>query len=147
MATYSFLNVHASLAGPGGTIALGSGSGSAEEGIKITPKEPLNDLKVGADGTPMNSLRATKAGTVSISLLKTSPTNNLLMALLNFQRTSAALHGQNVLVITDVARGDVAACRSVAFQKVPDIAYAKDGNMIEWLFDAGIIDETLGAGT
>ena len=43
--TYSFLDVKASLVGPGGSISLGSGSGNAEEGISV---EPVARRAVGA---------------------------------------------------------------------------------------------------
>ena len=49
MATYSFLNVAASITGPGGSFQMGSGAGSAEEGIEITHSDK-NVQTIGADG-------------------------------------------------------------------------------------------------
>jgi hypothetical protein len=144
--TYSFLDVHAALVGPGGSITLGSGSGNAEEGISIEPVAEMNRMTIGADGTPMHSLSADKSGRIIIRFLKTSPTNQKLTALHNFQRTTSSNHGQNTLTITNNISGDVYTCQLVAFAKVPNNTYARDAGIIEWNFDAGIIDPSLGSG-
>lgn len=144
MHTYSFLDVHATIVGPGGAISLGSGAGNAEEGITIEPSEDINTMTIGADGQPMHSLHANKSGKIMVKLLKTSPVNSLLSAMYAFQTASGATHGQNNLRISNSATGDNIICRAVAFEKAPSIIYAKDGGMNEWTFAAGIIDRLLG---
>lgn len=146
MPTYSFLNVHATIVGPGGAIPLGAGSGNAEEGISIEPGTEMNNMMIGADGQGMHSLRADKSAKIVIRLLKTSPINGLLSAMLNLQRLSAATHGQNVIAIADILRGDVYTAKQTAFAKVPSNTYAKDGNIIEWNFDSISCDFLLGPG-
>lgn len=143
---YSFLDVQATITGPGGGFPVGAGAGAATEGISIEYEEDKDRLVVGADGSPMHSLNASKAGRISIRLLKTSPTNDLLEQLYNFQTTSSLFHGQNVLVITNVVTGDVYTCTSVAFQKFPRNDYAKEAGMLEWTFTAGYVDVLLGSG-
>lgn len=144
--TYSFLNVSAVLAGPGGVIQLGAGSGASKEGISISFVDDTDKMDIGSDGSGMHSLRASKGGTLSVRLLKTSPTNNLLTTMFNFQRASAALHGTNVVTITDNVRGDLYVASQVAFAKHPDNTYSEDGNMLEWRFNAIRIEPVLGAG-
>lgn len=144
MATYSFLSCTATLSGPGGEIDLGYGAGVAEEGITVARAEDANGMQVGADGSVMHSMHAAKHGTVTVRLLKTSPTNALLMEMMNYQRSSPANWGQNNITVRDAARGDGHTCQICAFKKVPDLAYAKDGNTVEWTFDAGMIDSVLG---
>lgn len=147
MATYSFLDCTASITGPGGSFSLGYGAGNSEEGITVSMTEDKNTMTIGADGSGMHSLHAGKSGRVTIRLLKTSPVNQKLMNLYNFQTTASANHGQNVISIRDIQRGDVITARQAAFVKVPDITYAKDGNTHEWMFDAVYIDPKLGTGT
>lgn len=144
--TYSFLDVQASIVGPGGSFALGSGSGAAEEGISVTPSEDMNNMAVGADGSAMHSLHADRSGRIAVRLLKTSPVNGLLATMLALQRSSAANHGINQISIVNLNTGDVITCQQVAFAKVPDLNYAKEGGINEWLFDAGIITPALGNG-
>lgn len=145
-ATYSFLDVKCSITGPGGGFSLGSGSGNSEEGITVEPSEELNTMTIGADGQPMHSLHANKSGKVSVRLLKTSPVNAQLASMLAFQRASGANHGQNTLSVVNIVSGDTITCQAVAFSKWPTLNYAKEGGTNEWSFDAGIIDQGLGAG-
>ena len=146
MSTYSFLDVNASISGPGGSFRLGSGTGAAEEGITVAMTEEKNTMTVGADGKVMHSLHAGKSGKVTVRLLKTSPVNAQLSQLYQLQAQSSAVWGVNTMTVNDVARGDVVSCRDVAFAKHPDLVYAKDGNVNEWEFMAGYIDQLLGSG-
>lgn len=146
MATYSFLDVNASLVGPGGAINIGSGAANSEEGITIVPSDDIDKMAIGADGTPMHSLLANKSGTITVTLQKTSPVNQKLMALYNVQTASPASHGQNTISVVTKLGQDVVTARSVAFKKVPDLTYAAEGGTNEWQFNAGIIDRALGSG-
>ena len=148
MATYSFLNVSASLTGVGGSINLASGAGVAEEGITIDAMEDKNVMTIGADGEGMHSMVASRAGTITVRLLKTSPVNAKLQVMFNRQTSPGSLgHGSNTVVIRDSVRGDVITCTGVAFKKLPSITYAKEGGMQEWTFDAIKTTYMLGVGT
>ncbi|MFC0228680.1 DUF3277 family protein [Serratia aquatilis] len=144
MSTYSFIDVSASLVGPTGVIDLGYGSATSEEGITVTMAEAKNTMTAGADGEVMHSLHAGKSGTLSVTLLKTSPTNKKLSLAYNAQSQSSALWGNNVITVRNSASGDTTVARSVAFQKQPDHANAKVGNTVTWVFDCGKIDQVLG---
>lgn len=144
MATYSFMNVSASIVGPGGSFSLGYGSGVAEEGITTEMNGEKDVLTIGADGTPMHTLKADKSGKATVRLLKVSSVNAQLQAMYDAQSQSASLWGQNVITITDSNSGDVISCRSVAFAKSPAKTYAEEAGMMEWEFNAGTIDAVLG---
>lgn len=144
MSTYSFLDVTATLVGPGGVISLGSGAGISEEGISIEPTGEMGTMMIGADGSGQHSLSGDKSGRIVVRVLKTSPVNAKLNAMSQFQRASAEAYGQNTLVITDTSRGDVVTCRQVAFAKVPSLTFAREAGMNEWEFNAVIIDPALG---
>lgn len=143
--TYSFLDVNAGIVGPGGAFSLGNGAGVSEEGISFSATEDIGAMTIGADGTGMHSLHADKSGKVTVRLLKTSPTNQLLSALYAFQTASGAAYGQNTIVCVDKSRGDVTTCSQVGFAKKPDLTYAKDGGTIEWVFNAVVINTVLGS--
>ncbi|HEE9903249.1 TPA: DUF3277 family protein [Citrobacter freundii] len=144
MATYSFLDVTASLTGPTGVIDLGQGSANSEEGITQTMGGNKNTMTIGADGEVMHSLRADKSGTITVTLLKTSPVNKKLSLAYNAQSQSSATWGNNVIVIRNTASGDISTARSCAFQKQPDFNNAKEGGTVAWVFDCGKIDQLLG---
>lgn len=144
MGSYSFQDVTATLVGTSGTIDLGYGSSVAEEGITIAYANPRNKMRVGADGEGMNSLLANKSGTVTVRLLKTSPVNAKLSQLYNEQSLSSSAWGQNLITIEQKVAGDKTLCRSCAFQKHPDLTYATEADIIQWVFDVVKIDALLG---
>lgn len=146
MATYSFLNVVAAMFGPGGSVNLGVGAATDKEGITVEFLEDAGKLTVGSDGAGMQSLLANKSAKITVRLLKTSPTNALLTAMYNLQRTAALLWGQNVITLTDIARGDAYTASEVAFVKHPKNDYKEEGGVLEWEFIAVKCDPILGVG-
>lgn len=146
MATYSFLNVGCSIAGPGGVVDLASGASAAEEGITIEPIEPKNVMQVGADGQGQHSLIASDAAKVTVRLLKTSPKNALLMAMYNIQSASASLWGQNVITTVDSGRNDLIVSQACAFNTVPTLNYQKEAGVNEWVWDSIKTNRILGTG-
>src|SRR4051812_10193996 len=141
------MDVSATIVGPGGTFALGYGSCTAEEGISTAMVENKNTMTIGADGCVMHSLHAGNGATVTIRFLKTSGTNQLLQQMFDLQKTSSAYWGLNTIVISDPARGDQISCTNCAFQRFAGINYAKEGGMMEWVFDVGRLEAILGDGT
>lgn len=144
MATYSFQDVSATLVAPTGVISLGYGEATAEEGITITRASDKNTMTIGSDGEGMHSLHADKSGQITLRYLKTAPINAKLMAMYDAQSLSSALWGKNLIEVTQSAAGDIATGRSCAFKKAPDLKYAKDGDIVEWVFDVIKIDTILG---
>jgi hypothetical protein len=143
--TYSFLDINCSITGPGGSFSLGQGAGAAEEGITIERTGDKDTMTIGADGTPMHSLHADKSGRITVRILKTSPSNALLQAMYDVQSLTSANWGYNVILVSDLSRGDTTAARACAFVKFPNIVYAKEGGINEWVFNSGYIDAVLGA--
>lgn len=144
--TYSFMSVVASIVGPNGAFSIGYGSGNDDGGITVEYAEDRGALTTGADGTPMHTLHASRAGRCSVRLLKTSPTNALLNAMFNADSAGPENWGQNTITISDVNRGDLWALSAVSFQRHPTTVYAKEGTMMEWTFLAGTVEALLGAG-
>lgn len=142
--TYSFIDVQASLVGPGGSFRLGYGEATADEGITIATANDKNTMTVGSDGSVMHSLRADNSGQVTLRYLKTAPINARLMALYNAQKIDSRLWGKNVITVSQSVAGDIATAIQCAFKKVPDLTYATEGGIVEWVFDAGRIEEMLG---
>lgn len=140
--TYSFLDTHCAITGPGGAFSITNGA--AKEGITFAMREDKNKLDIGADGSGIHSLRADNSGTITVRLLKNSPTNALLSAMYNLQKTASALWGQNVISCVS-SIGDAITATGVAFKKQPAVTYAEEAQMLEWEFEAIAIDELLAA--
>lgn len=146
MASYSFLDVNATIAGPGGIFNMAAGASAAEEGITVEATEDKNVMTIGADGRGQHSLVASDAATVTVRLLKTSPVNAQLMAMYDLQSASSSLWGQNVITVVDSGRNDYTVLQAVAFKKKATLTYAKEGGMMEWTFDAIKSNSILGTG-
>lgn len=144
MPGYSFMDVSATLSGPGGFIDVGAGSASAEEGVLVAMNGASNTMTVGADGEGMHSLHSAKSGTVTVNLLKTSPVNKKLSLLFNAQSQSSAIWGNNVIVLRNSASGDQVTASGCAFQKQPDWQNAHAAGTVAWVFDCLKIDQILG---
>lgn len=144
MATYSFNDVVASIAGPTGAVPFGYGNAVADEGISIAMAGDKNTMTIGADGGGMHSLHADKSGHITVRLLKTSPINAALQLMYDTQTASSALHGKNTITVAHATSGDIHTASQCAFKKKPDIKYSKDGDILEWSFDAVKVDSILG---
>ena len=133
----------ANITGVGGSIDLGNGAATSDEGLS------LQWAAIKHDGDRrrwrgMHSLHADKSGTITVNLLKTSPTNAKLSVMYNAQSLSSATRGNNVIVIRNKSSNDVTTARGVAFKKLPDWQNAKDGNTVARVFDCIKIDQLLG---
>jgi hypothetical protein len=146
MATYSFVDTKATLVGAGGTALLGDGAAAAKEGITAEFLEDKDNMLVGADGAYIHSMRASKAGRVTVRLIKSSPMNAALSAMYLAQTLSTRLWGKNLLTVTNIVTGDNYLCRGVAFQKHTGVTWAEDANYNEWAFNVGHMDPILGVG-
>lgn len=144
MATYSFTDVRATLTGATGFVDLGYGSAAAKEGITVSLASERDVMTVGADGEVMHSMKADKSGTVTVRLMATSSANAKLQAMFDAQALSSSAWGQNVITIVNKGNDETTVCRSVAFQKQPDIVYAEEGQIREWVFNCGKIDTVTG---
>jgi hypothetical protein len=145
--TYSFANFFVSISGPGGAFAIGGpDTGSAEEGFTVEQADDSNTLTLGSDGSAMNSMHSSRAGTVTVHLLKTSPINAKLSAMFSFQRQLSFNWALNVLSARDIALGDSYSCSGVAFKRHANNAWSKTGNILVWPFDVAILDPLLGPG-
>jgi hypothetical protein len=135
-----------SIVGPNGSFSLGAGAGDAEGGISVVMVEDKDTMTIGADGAVMHSLHAGKGATITVRLLKTSPTNALLSAMYAADTVGSATFGYNTISIRDMARNDTIVCQQSAFAKFADVTYAKDGGEMVWTFHSGVVDFILGSG-
>ena len=134
--TYSFADIFVTIAGGGGVVQLGYGSGAAEEGLTFEPIDERTKMTIGADGSGMHSLIQSRAARMIVRLLKTSPANAQLHGMFTTQSASSLLWGQNLVTLTNAVSGDQYSAAGTAFTKEPPNLWAKEANIIEWEFMA-----------
>jgi len=141
---YSFFDVVATISGPGGSGTLSDG-GVANEGISVEFNERVT-TQYGADGNWIHVLHAAKGGRVTIRLMKNGLANALLNGIFDFDTSSSANTGQNVITVVNPVTGDSWTAIGCAGVKKPNVSYATEATSLEWVFNAGIIDGVFGSG-
>ena len=144
MSAYSFMDTHCVLTSADGVVDVGYGAAVAEEGITVAMGGDKNTMTIGADGKGMHSLHCDNSGQVTLRLLKTSPTNAKLMNVYNSQKSNTKKWGKNTITLNHSGSGDNITASKCAFKKAPDYENAKDGKLVEWIFDSIEIEEILG---
>ncbi len=142
--TYSFLDVTASVQGPGGGYMISEG-GVANGGITIETNDRVTTVW-GCDGEFMHSLHAARGGRVTVRCMRTGRANADLSKTFNFDSQSSANTGRNTITIQDHQRGDNWTIEGAAIVKIPTNAYGTEGGEVEWVFQAGIITGWFGTG-
>ncbi len=144
---YSFVQNTLTVSGPNGSFTLGGpDTAAADEGFSWSYAE--NEQAGGADGSAMNSFNANLRGKLTVRLQKVSPVNKQLSDLFSADRANLGVNwGQNVFTHRDVIRGDLIVGVQGAFTKFPNINVPKIAGTIEWEFDIGQIDASLGPGS
>jgi hypothetical protein len=146
MKAYSFRDVSCTFKAPEGTFGLGMGTGVGEEGISFEKVEDRNTMMLGIYGDVIHFLHTSDASIVRVRLLKTSVSNGLLTKVYKEQFGHSPQWGQNLISLTDGARGDKVVASEVAFAGEPNLVFAKLGGLNEWVFHAGHLEATLDGG-
>lgn len=130
--TYSFLDsviviTHPSLSIP--ITVTGEGAGS----VTVTMRDDRTAMDVAADGAVMVSKMAGNTGSVSIVVQQTSLVHKKLLALFNQLVIAApSLWAQATMTIKNITDGTGHLCTGIAFGKVPDKTYTKQGGSVTW---------------
>lgn len=102
-------------------------------------------LKEGADGSPAISYkRGARGGTITVTLLQTSLSNNYLSGLLFNQKALGGASSTVPILIRNAQGGQVVSMARAAFQKEPTVSYGAEVNNVEWTFVGQLFAEFAG---
>ena len=141
--SYSFLDVKASVSGPGGSFSL-SDFELSDEGVTLAQTADKNTLTTGANGDGMHSMKASRAVRATVTLLKTGNGNAQLNAMYRYQAVSSARWGQNIITITNAVTGDSVTLTAGAFVRQTDLGYKTEGGVNVWAYDVIDSEQILG---
>lgn len=99
-------------------------------------------LTVGADGESARAKSADKSGTVRITLLQTSQSNDVLSAFA--AQDEATGLGTGPLMVKDAFGTTLVMAAQAWIQKLPDVEFGKETGSREWAFQAGELAVALG---
>jgi len=132
--TYSFLDsviiLAHSLIVPAGLITL-SGEGIGKATVSMRDERTIMDTA--ADGSVMISKIAGNTGTVAIDLQQTSLGHKALLSLYNLViLADPTMWAQAALTMRNITDGTSHIATGVAFTKLPDKTYQKEGQHVTW---------------
>lgn len=96
----------------------------------------------GAGGEHARSKSSDRSGTITLTLMQTSISNDYLSQMMTDDETSNS--GKRTLNIIDANGDTVVICSEIWVQQAPTIEYGKDLGDREWTLEAGDIDIIVG---
>jgi hypothetical protein len=113
----------------GGNIITGFADGTF---LNVERDEDTWNKVVGADGSVARSKSANKAATLTLTLLQTSPSNDILSALAALDEETG--DAEIPIIIKDNSGTTLVSAPESWIQKPPAIVYGKEVQNREWVF-------------
>jgi hypothetical protein len=99
-------------------------------------------LQVGSGGDGCRTRSQDKSGTVTFTLLQSSPVNDLLAALALVDRQAGS--GSGALLIKDNNGTSLVSAENAWIKKVPETPFAKEAGVREWVLESLELEITPG---
>lgn len=114
------------------------------EGTKVTVEydEDAWTKQVGVDGEVTRSKSNNRAGRVTVQLMQSSDSNQILSSLAEADRLSNA--GAVPLMIKDNSGNSLHTAENAWIMKIPSAEYGVEAGPREWVFDCGTIVSNIG---
>lgn len=128
------------------TVGVRSISGYADGTFVRVSREVDSFTKyVGSDGTVARTKSNNYSGSITITLMQTSPDNDYLTNLLALAETANAQSlGVFNVKITDKTGTSVFSSANAWIRKYPDVDYARDISTREWVIDVDRLEMVVG---
>lgn len=126
LSTYDFKQVAVIL---GGRIISGFAEG--DDAVTVETDNDEFSLTVGADGEATRSKSNNRSATITLRLLKTSQSNDILNAFMQSDRLSNS--GLQPFVCKDNNGREIHACESAWIQKAPTASHGANSGIMEWV--------------
>lgn len=113
--------------------------------IEVAPDEQLYNKHVGADGYTSRARTSNRSGTITITLARTSPSNEIMSAIM--KRDIASDDGIVPVNIKDSKGRTVIEAPSAWVQSVPTLTDSKDIEPRTWVLDCSNLTLYIGGNT
>lgn len=110
--------------------------------VNVSRDEQAFTKVTGADGTVSRAKTANKSGTITITLLSTSPSNDILTGFAVADEETS--DGVVAVLVKDLSGRTVHASSAAWIQQIPDDEKSKDVGEREWVLDCAKITSFLG---
>lgn len=99
-------------------------------------------LQVGADGEYTRTISRNRSGRVTLTLLQTSPSNDILSAFAKVDEVSG--QGKGPLSIKDLRGNTVVFAETAWLTRPSNVEYGTEGSSREWVFETGKLEMNVG---
>lgn len=114
--------------------------------IKVSRNSEMFKVHVGSDGEGARSKSNDKSGTVSVTLMQSSPSNDVLSGFAAADELAGA--GVGPLLIKDNSGRTVVMAQNAWVKKLPDNEFGQELGQREWVFETDDLEVfTGGSGT
>lgn len=110
--------------------------------VNISRDEQAYTKTTGADGTTSRARTGNRAGSITITLQQTSPSNDVLSGFM--AADEAGDQGVVPVLVKDTSGRSLHYASAAWVQQAPDSEYAKEINEREWALDCARIDSFVG---
>jgi hypothetical protein len=111
--------------------------------VTIARDEQAFNKVTGADGSTSRAKTANRAGSITLTLQQTSPSNDYLTTLMIADEQGG--NGVVPMLVKDESGNTVASTAAAWVQQAPSQEFSKDVSEREWVMDCARIDMTVGS--
>lgn len=113
--------------------------------MKASRNEDAYTLTVGADGRAVRTRNANRSGRMEITLLGSSPANDILQAIAEDDELSGT--GVGTFMFKDASGTALASAQNAWVVKIPDLERAKEMGEVTWVIETDLLNLVQGGTT
>jgi len=107
---------------------------AADAAIAVEHDEDDWTLEIGVDGEGSRSKTSNSSGTITVTLMQTSPVNDLLSAARELDRLTPGGTGGVPILVKDNSGTTLFSCETAWIQKAPSAELSREATGREWVF-------------
>ena len=110
--------------------------------VSVAPDEDDWSLTIGSDGSPVRAKSSIRSATITLTLLQTSASNQVLQDFANLDRIAGG--GIFPLLIKDNSGNTIHAAEQCWVQRRPDSSFDREVTTREWILRTGAMNSIEG---
>lgn len=110
--------------------------------ITVARDNPAWNKSIGSDGEGVRAKSNDRGGTITLTLMQSSVTNDALSALANVDEASG--NGVGPFLMVDRSGRTICGAETAWIQKQADAEFAREASTREWIFETDVLDMSIG---
>lgn len=110
-----------------------------DEVLRVARDDDLFFKRVGVAGEVARVMNLNQAGSISVSLMQSSPSNDDLSVLASLDQATSGLAGAVPILVRDKSGRSVFVSATGWVKRFPDSVYSRDPSVREWTLDCSTL--------